>query len=183
MGFLVNLDTEGVIYFDMVEEEQWADPSMITEHVLEDGGSVADHQRDLPVTCTLKAVVSDCPIESFEECENRPGPPVQSTNAADFIDYPRITWEVLRKWKSNRNAVKYVGGRRTQDNFMIEDIQVTRSGESNGKLTFSIPLKQVRFAETQQTTIKRVGKLPAKEVEAPKGPKITILGTGLGGER
>ena len=169
MGFLVNLDNGEVIYPDMIEEEQWSDPSIITEHILEDGGAIADHQRDLPVTCTIKMMVSDSPIEEFEDCANRPAPPSTSTNSADFIDYPKITWEVLRKWKTNRNAVKYVGGRRTQSNFMIETINVTRNNASSGKLLFDIPLKEVRFAETRQTTVKRVGKVQAKE-ETPAAP-------------
>lgn len=179
MGFLVNLDNDEVIYPDMIEEESWSDPSIITEHILEDGGAVADHQRDLPVTCTIKMMVSDCPIEEFEECANRPSPPSTSTNSADFIDYPKITWEVLRKWKSSRNAIKYVGGRRTQSNFMIETINVTRNNASSGKLLFDIPLKEVRFAETRQTTIKRIGKVQTKEVEVPQD-KGTILYKGFG---
>jgi hypothetical protein len=75
MGFLVNLDNDEIIYPDMIEEEQWSDPSIITEHILEDGGAIADHQRDLPVTCHLKMMVSDSPIEEFDDCANRPAPP------------------------------------------------------------------------------------------------------------
>jgi len=198
MGFLYDKETGDAVYFDATQTETIDDPSLITEHIVETGSPLADHQRIQPITVSLRVVATDTPSRDFpDDAINRPlkgatasidlpnGRKATATSygakGEDPIDISGLTWLALREWRDGFVPLRLVSPKRVIDNLLIKDISVQRDRPTSKALSFNITLTEVRFAATQQVSIKRMGKLPKEDV-GPEDPKNSVakkIGDGL----
>jgi hypothetical protein len=76
------------VYADVVEDEGFAAPSLITEHAVESGSNPSDHIQPEPLTYTCVMFFSECPVRG-DLSDEQPGK--VSATELSIPPYPNLT--------------------------------------------------------------------------------------------
>lgn len=144
------LESGGLIFvFDGVVSETHAIESRVTEYPMESGAAMSDGAIDLPISVSIRGVVSDRPIsvfgnDTFNDGESR----------------SRTAFDELLKIRRNKEPVRLHTSLGTYPSMLIEKIQVDRRVDSMALLDVSMTLRQIDYKES--------GKRKSENLDGPE---------------
>lgn len=119
-----------------IETEDWSDTVESTSHPVEKGEPLTDHVKKLPLSVSLRGKIVD----------------YGGLSAKSIFDK-------IKELQTSGSLITYIG-RRTGNNFQIQDFPQTYNYQNSGGCDVSITLKEVKIAKpayTETQTKKNVG--------------------------
>lgn len=131
----------------------------VTDHPVEDGSTVTDHSRRLPVRLTLDIVVSDHPIvvlaaENAQPSVSGGDPATRAKDAFAKLEQIQVEGEILTIRTFLRDF----------DNMILEDMSAPRDASTGNVLSASLSLRELITATTEV-------RKPPKPIETEKAPR------------
>lgn len=136
----------------------------VTDHPVEKGADVTDHNRPRPIVVTVEGIVSATPLGTLRTSREGTDPP------ADAL-------AVLQQIRDDREPVKISTSLQDYENMMMQRLQITKDASTGRALRFSATFKQVIIAINERT-VKRAATPSAKgETDLGNKPATPVTTT------
>lgn len=139
--------TFGGLMPDVVVEEVYRDGIIITDHPVERGAAITDHAFLRPRTLEMRCGWSN-----------------STAGAEGYID---SIYEAMLDLQGSREPFDVFTPRRSYENMLVENIQVSRDERTNSILACSISLREVILTETQSSGGKSGGQSMPEKTASP----------------
>ncbi len=151
-----------LLVFDVVESEEVTFDADVTEHPVERGADLTDHKRLKPVGIRLTADLANTPTTPLAAVFHPEMEPPQ------FV--PMESHEVQRPGDDGRSALERIHEScetvevflgledqgRLYESMMIQSLVFSRDGKTGDVVRFNATLREVRVAESELVSVKRV---------------------------
>jgi hypothetical protein len=128
--------TEGDIEFDATIREDVSSSNTLTQHPVEYGADISDHNFVNPMRYVFEAGVTNTPINQVDSFGD------QGTRA-------QTAWEVLQKIKNAGQPFTIVSGLERRDNFVIVELTAPRNAGNANALMFRCTVQEVILTESE----------------------------------
>jgi len=129
------------IKIDVVSQETHSLSDTITDHPVEEGSDVSDHDRPDPDQVTLECLITNTPLDGTAPDPNR------GNNA----------WQSLKNLRGTNTLLSVFTTLGRYDNMKITTLSATRTSQNFAGLEFSVTFKKIRIVQNKLTS-QRVSK-------------------------
>ena len=167
-----NLTNDLAIIFDVVDTHTYTQTAEKTSYAIESRSRASDHVSMLDGKFSFTARITDSPFyliqQNFLDKDTDPENPMGSKR-------PGKSLEILTEIMSTREMVTLVTEDNILSNYVIVDLQATRSTEEGAALTYQISLEEFRIVALGRTVLARTTD-PRKASNKQKGAVQTADG-------
>lgn len=161
-------NTEAIIADGAIRETH-ADAAVLTRYPIGNGAPITDHHVTAPSLISVDLIITDTPIDTPESAVD-PGyrilgqkvsvrgasfGSVDAKGPSQYINRGRIMYDRLYQLMTNAERVSVVTSRRAYIDVVITRLEMPVDSHDRSTI-ISIDFEQIRFAESEQTEIKRV---------------------------
>ena len=175
----VKSDTVAVT-FDAVVDEQHTFTNQVTDHPVEKGANISDHDRPDPDKVSFHAFFSNTPLSTTQTTKAvRSGgftfqtTALQAAGAIGAVDgYARSQWDKLKQMRDDGTLVTVVSTLGNYDSMVIESITVPRNAKTYDGLECTIGFKKIVVVSNALTrTVTRSPQASKKKSAGNQTPK------------
>jgi hypothetical protein len=155
----LQLKTENnLLEVDVSEDEQYIYDKIITEHPIEDGSSISDHEVKRPVPITLSGIVSNTPI-GLSGIKKQVVGAVSNVqkryNDEDTKNFAEQAYDILLQMYENSDVITLITGLTQIEDLRIKNLKFPRNANTTGGLFFTVTLQKIERVKNEevQTTI------------------------------
>lgn len=179
------------INVDVSESEKHTYAFVTTDHPIESGGEVTDHTIIKPFSITINGFISDTPLglRKFGAAYDSLAANKDLSKNGGYRTISDEAFTKLKNCKDSEQLIEIVTGLDNYKNMKIELLEINRSIDTIGGISFTLTAKQLTFAESEtvevdirtkdnKTTYEKqdLGKQPAKETSLLRSGLETLTG-------
>lgn len=180
--FITKIDTVEV---DSCMEETHELTNTVTDHPVETGFNISDHNRPNPDLLTLHCFVSNTPLSLAQmQSAARAGLDVDDTKVSSTPSRADNAFQRLKAMRDSGQLITVATTLKTYtasstEGLTISSLSVSRTKDNFGGLEFTIQLKLIRIVTNQSTqsvasTQKKLSTRPKEDQGAPTVEKSTV---------
>lgn len=150
-------DDAVIIVVDTAETEQHDLSSTITDHPVEEGVDITDHQRPNPDTVTLNCIVSNTPLSNIQkaraEALGLASPTKQEEAKRGFTGVAEQAYAQLKQIRDQGLLVTVTTGLRRYESMALEHLTVPRDSKTYDAIKFTATFKFIRVVQNKLTRV------------------------------